>query len=106
MAVALVQNTSNFLGSANTTLAQAFGSNNTAGNMLVCVSGIFPTTNTTGISDTQGNTWIPVLGAATSFNLRYQVWVVLNCKAGANTVTTQNNGSGQAYMTMQIAEFS
>lgn len=106
MAISFVQSPIPANSASVTSVAQAYGSANTAGNMLVAVFftgvGSVPT-----ISDTQGNTWI--LGFSQPTNdgglALLRVWFALNCKGGANTVTAQRNATA-GNSGMIIAEYS
>jgi hypothetical protein len=95
-----------FVQSANsvgtTSPSVTFGSNNTAGNLLILVSRMTTATAHT-VSDTQGNTWVSAiafLGVPSQGN--YVFWYALNCFGGANTVTL---GSANFYQTI-VAEYS
>jgi hypothetical protein len=76
---------------ATTGTSYAFGSSNTAGNLIVvCVCGQTIITGTTSIAitDTQGNVYTAL---TPSFNQSIhdsysQVWYTYNCKAGANSI--------------------
>lgn len=108
MAPAFVQKTDGTLfgGTQTFTATQAYGSNNTAGNLLVAVvswynvSRVAPNNVLVTVTDSQGNTWRSIPGrnggagnAGAAETL--QVWFAVNCKGGANTVTfTFNDGSG------------
>ncbi len=84
--------------------AVAFGSDNTAGNLLVAV--IQVSADVTGVTDTRGNTWVKAVeeenaGASTYLEL----WYVENCAAGANTVTAAN-GFGASFAHVWVGEYS
>lgn len=73
---------------SRSSIALAFTSNNTAGNMIVVLlSGA--NNNTIAISDSQGNSYTQIFCSAffASTNM-FCGWYALNIKAGANTVTT------------------
>jgi len=100
MALAFVQaklNTSTTSG-VNT----VYTSNVVSGNLLtaiMCVQGSTATLTTMGISDTIGNTWIPVFGsiqtpAGGSINKFIQAWYCLTKASGANTVAFTSNATG------------
>ena len=65
----------------------AFGSNNTAGNMLIAqFNGVG--TGPATISDTIGNTgWTPLFSGAPDSGQLAAIWYCFNCKAGANTIS-------------------
>src|SRR5688572_12742769 len=82
----------------------AFGSNNTAGNLLICVSG--SGADITGVTDTQGNTWVKRSGQYNAGNLvSCYIWEAKNCAAGANTVSLSGTFGG-GFDGLAIAEFS
>lgn len=87
----------------------SFAKNISAGSLLflnyVWVNS--PAVTITGITDTQGNTWVstPIqnlggLGTST------QAWYVLNAIAGATTITVTFSGSGASFIGMAAAEFA
>src|ERR1700676_1924171 len=83
MAPAFVQkNDSSIANGASGSLA--YGSPNTAGNLLVAVIGWNSNVILT-ITDTQGNVWQPITGINNG-TLNGQLWYALNAKGGANTV--------------------
>ena len=90
---AFVQKTDN-INVAGTTAAATFGGNNTAGNMLFVVAWCDGTGRTLNISDTAGNTWLPVEAAFTQNSANtVQAFYVANCKAKvSNIVTATSNG--------------
>jgi hypothetical protein len=109
MAVAYVQSTHN-AAKLVSSVAKAFTSNNTSGNMLVCCVGVWrgaafsdPT-----IADTQGNTWKLLLSTPRQFfNLGGScayLFVAYNCVAGANTVTVTVGSSSD--IDIAIHEYS
>lgn len=65
----------------------AYLSANTAGNTLLGISAPDGNANGQSIADTQGNTWVAKARIERP-GWCMVVWVALNCKAGANTVTT------------------
>lgn len=90
------------------TLSQSFASNNTAGNLLVAFSHmVFGSTGTSNmiansITDTLGNIWIP---SSTISHDGVQMWYVLNCKGGTNSVKASTlNSTG--FWFLSIAEYS
>jgi hypothetical protein len=87
-------------GGSVTSLALAYLSNNTAGNLLV--AGVSAIPAMTGISDTGGNTWNSVTGQTSdpTCELRYAA----NCAGGANTVTVTFGSVAQP--SLSIAEYS
>ena len=87
-----------------TTAVHAYPSNNTAGNLLVCVFYGNNATGTWTISDSQSNTWVPIYN--TAFGIWHTAsWYALNCKGGANTVTINNAGGSANWMRQAIGEW-
>src|SRR4051794_18497766 len=90
MAVAFVQSTSN-AAKAVSSLAKAFTSNNTGGNLLVAFVGVWKSGggfNDPTITDTLGNTWIRLLSTPRCGNVSCgYLFAAYNCALGANTVT-------------------
>jgi len=103
MAITLVQSAAI---TNNTVSTLAFGSNNTAGNLLIAVGRLVNTGSSTTISDSAGNSnWALLqsflnLGAADQ-NLCF--WYAPNCKGSANTVQFP---TGYAFYEGIIAEYS
>lgn len=77
--------------------AVAFGSNNTAGNLLTAV--IQAADDVTGVTDTAGNTWAKRQDPGGEC----EIWDCLSCLAGANTVTAAN-GFGSSFAHIQVTE--
>lgn len=78
-------------------IALAFLSDNTLGNMLLAV--VASDGNPVSVADTQGNVWFRVWPRVT-VNTQYQdVFCCVNCKAGANTVTvTLTAGTNDSHL--------
>jgi len=88
--------------------SQAFGSNNTAGNALIMGAWTSVATGqTASVTDTQGNVWFPI-SALYNSSSSAQLWIYMcvNCKAGANTVSISVSGSPTAGNVFCIAEIS
>jgi hypothetical protein len=107
MSIAFVQSLQATTGGAQpASLAQAFGSNNVAGNFLVCVVRVY--TGGGGIpivlTDSLGNTWIHAGGFVNAFVAQIDVFYCENCLGGANTLTA-SLGSGH-YIRFAAAEYS
>lgn len=98
MAIARVQAT------GTTSNVVAYGSDNTAGNLLVmCTT---TSDDVTGVTDTAGNTWVKAVDLFDSGGpLAVDIWYVENCKAGANTVTAANS-FGSSFCAIWVAEYS
>lgn len=99
MAIALVQSASAAAPSC------AYGSANTAGNLLVAV--LQDSNDPAGItlSDTRGNAWIKAVGLYSSgLVLSGSIWYAANCAAGANTVAVA--GGFTVFQCLAVAEYS
>lgn len=105
MAITLVQSNSN-TATGVSTFTVAYTSNNTAGNFLAMMtrepngSG-----NTYLVTDTNNNTW----NSALKFNNGTEQWemfYVMNCAGGANTVSVTKQGGGSFNYRAIITEFS
>src|SRR6266403_290730 len=95
-------------GTQTNIVSAAFSSNNAAGNFLVCAVRYFVISiggGITGVTDSQGNTWVRANGSyqdgASDF---VSSWYATNCKAGANTVTF-TGGSSSAFPRICIAVY-
>jgi hypothetical protein len=116
MAPAFVQGTgptANSGASAVATVAQAYGSNNSAGNLLVaCItwdrsSGAGNRDLISGVADTRSQTWTQVVQSNDLTNNQdFSMWYFPNCAAGANTVTATFSGGSRAFAAIIIAEYS
>lgn len=105
MAVAFVQSASN-AAKAVSSLAKAFASNNTLGNMLVLGVGVWKSGgafNDPTVTDTLGNTWKLLLSTPRNISCAY-IFVAYNCAVGANTVTVNVGTSSD--IDMSIHEYS
>ena len=118
-ATGVIQSASKASGGNVSSLSQAFGSPNTAGNTLVVDCGwggiIAPQAHNITISDTQGNTYIttPAVGGGTvrqgvpGGNTLGVIFVALTCAAGPNTVTvTIDSGGTSTSATIAIHEYA
>ena len=102
MAIVLVQNPTPVSGSSGTTLSQSFGSNNTAGNLIVVCAGVDPSGATISCADSR-NTYLTAQSKSTP--LPYYLGYALSIGSGANTVTITSSLS-VAFSELFIAEFS
>lgn len=99
------------LGAGPTTSStQAYTGNTVAGNMLFAVVTWFTTGVTCSLTDSQGNTWVPI-GAAPRFQNNTssslaQAFYALNTVGGANTVTFHWSGTGGTFQEFAVAEYS
>jgi len=115
MALAHVQSKVNS-NTSTTTIAGAYASNVTSGNLLVVLWEIQGTAltqpTTVSISDTIGNVWIPVYGSIQNVTgvtpkVSVQGWCCVTKSSGANTVTLTYNASGTVGLSMLCtSEFS
>lgn len=107
-AIAHVQtNVSANTASNGTNVSQAFGSNNTAGNMIVAAVTWFGSGGTVTCSDTQGNTYATVrVEHDSTENQSLGVCYALNVSAGANTVTGTFSGGTSGFRAITVSEFS
>ena len=109
MAIAFVQAPTGYLNNAtSTTAALAFGSNNTAGNLLVAVIAWSSSlaNGPASIADTRGNTWSICTGIYDTPNGQgITIAYAPNCAAGANTVTV-TFGATSEYRRLTLAEYS
>lgn len=94
-----------YVQSANTDNATslAFGSNNTAGNLIVAFYDNFANALPGSVTDSQGNTYTKLTSSA-STTQRFSIWVAQNIAAGANTVTF--NGASATLSDIIIAEYA
>lgn len=86
-------------GFSNPTSPIAYASNNTLGNLLICV---YRSSIGTTISDSNHNNWLKAIAQANGATRECGIWYAFNCAAGANSVSL--NGSFQAAAV--IAEYS
>lgn len=86
--------------SGNTALA--FSSNNVAGNMIVVATSKF---SVSAVTDTQSNSY-NLVSAQVNGNPQLQVWVALNIKAGANSVTATGLNPSGANSSIAIIEYT
>jgi len=109
--VAFVQSASSYV-NLDSTISQAFASNNAAGNCLIV--DVIWSEQFTGagssiaVTDSQGNTYTLVNTSAEQNNYFASVFIAPNCKAGANTVTVTFTGfiSANQGMAVAIHEYS
>lgn len=103
MAIAFVQSDYNEGNGSSTTIAQAFGSNVTAGNLLVACLCRDGGGNTVSVTDSQGNTW--QRDEQLDSTQHIEIWSTIAGSTGANTVTATFS-SGQANRRLAIHEYS
>lgn len=102
MAITFIQAAKSVEANASSGGSVAFGSNNTAGNVLVATCGN-ESNVITGISDTQGNIWTTFSGQVSGGHRSLAAYA-LNCKGGANTVSFSTSAFGFAQIA--VAEYS
>jgi hypothetical protein len=87
--VLLIQDSVNGNESTASTISASFTAANTAGDFLIVSGTIARPAGTLSISDTAGNSYIPVTTPVTDTNqdVTSYLWYVPSCKGGANTVT-------------------
>ena len=88
-AIQLVQTAVNGTESGRTSLSATFAAPVTAGNTLIVTGTAARPAGTLTISDTQGNTYLPVMGPASdpAQNVSAYIWYVPNVRGGATTIT-------------------
>jgi hypothetical protein len=87
-------------GGTPNTVSAAFGSNNSAGSLLIAGVGInLAAASISGIIDSQGNAWSKAVATTMSTTLDGEVWYAPNSKAGANTLTITITGTTTARVT-------
>ncbi|MGZ4993177.1 MAG: beta strand repeat-containing protein [Methylobacter sp.] len=101
-----VQGSTNGSETTIASIAQAFTSSNTQGNLLVVTGTAARPSATLSISDTAGNAYGVAVGPITDpvQNVTAYVWYVPNCKGGPNTVTITPSTPGA--LEIHISEFS
>ncbi len=87
--VQLIQKAVNGNAATTASMSLAFPASNTQGNFLIVEATIARPAGTLSISDSQGNTYVPVSAPVTDTaqNVTSYLWYVASSKAGANTVT-------------------
>jgi hypothetical protein len=87
--ITLIQDNVNGNESTASKISTSFTAANTAGNFLIVSGTIARPAGTLSISDTAGNTYIPVVTSVTDTNqdVTSYLWYVPSCKGGGNTVT-------------------
>lgn len=104
--MAFVQEAKGASDAGGTSIAKAYTSNNTAGNLLlVAVSGGGAGFPVSSVTDTRGNTWSQAGTVTDTGNDQAcALWYAPNCAAGANTVTV-NFAASCAFHRVKIAEY-
>ncbi len=79
----------------------------TTGNLLVCCVRHEGLSTSTTISDTAGNTWVPLTEVShPSGDMFLQLFYVLNCTGNASNVVTATFGASRTYSGIQVMQFS
>jgi len=86
-------------------LSVAYGSNNTAHNLLIAVVRCNSDLATVTVTDTQGNYWTQLENQAATGASLSQLWYALDCSAGANTVTAWDTASYTSALELLIGEY-
>ena len=105
---ALVQSASNPGSSAGAgTLAEAFSSNNTSGNLLVClVSSVSGTGVTYTCSDPTNGSWTQCSAAYEAENINCTAFYFVNCAGGVSPTVTVDSIPNVTYLNITIVELS
>jgi hypothetical protein len=91
---------------SNSSVAVAFPSTQTAGDLNVVAVGWGDTTSSVGsVTDSKGNTYTRAVGPTTTTGLSQSVYYAKNIAAGSNTVTVTFNQAA-AYPDVRILEYS
>jgi hypothetical protein len=95
-------------GGTPNTVSAAFGSNNSAGSLLIAGVGInLAAASISGIIDSQGNAWSKAVATTMSTTLDGEIWYAPNSKAGANNLTITITGTtGARVTTVDLVEVS
>jgi hypothetical protein len=104
--IQLVQKNMNGVENSVSNMSVAFTSANTAGNFLIVSASVARPARTLTISDTRGNTYIPVMGPVNDpvQDVNLYIWYVPSAIAGANTVTITPAGSSA--LEIHVSEWS
>jgi hypothetical protein len=110
MPFALVQKAGNDngAGAATTSIATAYTSNVTAGNLLIAVfgQGALGGVNANVVTDTQGNKWTrAVQSPSLDTNMSTEIWFAIAVASGPNTVTF-SQAPGTGFFELIVAEYS
>lgn len=90
-----------------TNISQAFGSNNTGGNLIVAAVTWFGTNGTVTCTDTRGNTYVTIRTVYDAVEQQsLAVCYAQNIGAGANTVTGTFSGGTSSFRAISVSEFS
>lgn len=102
MAIAFVQVANKTVGVASTTLA--YGSNNTAGNLLLLTARVTTAATVVTVTDSNHNDWQKI-STTTNGTSTTSLFYAPNCKVGANTVSIFGGATTNSIQ-MVIAEYS
>jgi len=91
---------------SNTSVAVAYTSSQTAGNLNVVAIGWGDTTSSiSSVTDSKGNTYTKAVGPTSIAGLQQSIYYAKNIAAGSNTVTVKFNQAA-AYPDVRILEYS
>jgi chitodextrinase len=103
---ALVQTASILTDTASTTIAKAFTSANTSGNLIAVVASWGTHNTTPTVTDSLGNTYVLATTSYSSAGVQsLAIFYAKSIKAGANTVTV-HFGTSDSWRRLLIAEYS
>lgn len=106
MAAAYVNDGDGFNSASASSIAAA-ATSHTTGNLLVCGVRHEGATTTISISDTAGNTWVPLTKVAhPNGDMWLQLFYVLNCTGNASNVVTATFGAARTWRYIQVQQFS
>jgi hypothetical protein len=97
-----IQNNSATSAAGTGTLSCAFTSNVTAGNYLFAASSNYSAFLSTGITDSQGNTWNQIIEYSGGSGAHIELWKAVAGSSAVNTV----NAVGQNFSVLGIIEFN
>ncbi len=99
-----LQHTQSQNGSSAAAVTIAYGSNVTAGSLLVLTVATYNASITVAVTDSQGNTWAQAGPYSIDGSVIQSIWYVASAKAGATTVTV--TPSATMLSSLGIIEFS
>jgi len=102
----VVQHLSGYQSTGGTgTFQLTFPTNNIQGDVLVVMAQLSSGVTITGMSDSQGNTYVSQVNDYTGgLTASLYIWYCASCKAGANTVTVTVSGTTNQVLSLEIAE--
>jgi hypothetical protein len=105
--IQVVQDAAQGFESSTATISLAFPSNVTAGDTLIITGTASRPRSTITISDSAGNTFVPVMGPVSdpAQDVTAYIWVATNAKGGPDTVTLTPDGGADA-LEIHVSEWS